>query len=139
MRSSVYAQGAAAFFSLFTLGSAAFCNPADDPIPKFSVSDGRELQNDIAGNKFTPQLDFPFLIEASHTASFSVGSAIACLENGFHFDNTHVEQTDLAFAVQNILDECDDSDGTSKGGKFQLIGDTGVIVELFLKDIALGC
>jgi hypothetical protein len=115
MRSSVYAQGAVALFSLFTLGFAADCNPGDDPIPNFSIADGRGLQNDIAGNQFTPQLGFPFLIEASHTASFSVGSAIACLENGFLFENTHIAQSDLAFAVQNILDQCDNGDGTSKG------------------------
>lgn len=122
MRSSVYVQGAAALFSLFTLGSAtatagtARCYKHDDAsIPSFSVSDGRKLQNEIAGNKFDPKLDFPFLIEASHTASFSMGSARACLANTYSWKNTHIDQEDLRFAVQTILDQCDRNDGTSKG------------------------
>ncbi|KAH8131777.1 hypothetical protein FP744_10005985 [Trichoderma asperellum] len=141
MRSSVYAQGAVAFFSLFTLGSAAAdCYSHDDAsIPSFSVADGRKLQNEIAGNKFDPQLEFPFLIEASHTASFSMGSARACLANTYSWQYTHIDQNDLRFAVQSILDECDRNDGTSKGGKIQVTGDTGLVLDVFVKDVALEC
>jgi hypothetical protein len=164
MRSSVYIQGAAAFFSLFTLGSAApgaSCYAHDDAsIPSFSVADGRKLQNEIAGNKFDPQLDFPFLIEAAHTASFSMGSARACLANTYSFQNTHIDQNDLRFAVQTILDQCDRNDGTSKGyvpqlstsipndyanvhrfisGKIQITGDTGLVLNIVVKDVALQC
>ncbi|KAL7786207.1 hypothetical protein V8C37DRAFT_300379 [Trichoderma ceciliae] len=139
MLSSSYAQGAVAFFSLITMGLASTCNPKSDPIPNFSISDGRNLQNDIHGNVFTPKLDFPFLIEAAHTATFSLGSAIACLLNTSPFENTHLEQTDLAFAVQTLLDNCDNGDGTSKGGQTQVIGDTKLVVQLYLRDIALGC
>lgn len=115
MPSSVYARGAVALFSLFALGFAAECHPKVDPIPSFSLSDGRNLQNDVHGNQFTPPLEFPFSIEALHVASFAVGSAIACLENAYSYEHTLIGQTDLANAIQNILDECDNGDGTSKG------------------------
>ncbi|KAL6904369.1 hypothetical protein GGI43DRAFT_317978 [Trichoderma evansii] len=146
MRSSVYVQGAAALFSLFALGSAtatagtAHCYKHNDAsIPSFSVSDGRKLQNEIAGNKFDPQLEFPILIEASHTASFSMGSARACLANTYSWHSTHIDQEDLRFAVQTILDQCDRNDGTSKGGKIEIIGDTDLALEITVKDVALEC
>ncbi|KAH6608626.1 hypothetical protein Trco_001972 [Trichoderma cornu-damae] len=139
MPSSFYAQGAVAFFSLFTLGFAAECSSKSDPIPSFSLADARNLQNDIHGNVFEPKLAFPLFLESAHTATFSVGSAIACLVNKSPFQSTHIGQTDLANAVQNILDECDNGNGTSKGGKVQVIGDTELAVELVIRDIALGC
>ncbi|RFU74127.1 hypothetical protein TARUN_8127 [Trichoderma arundinaceum] len=139
MRSSGYAQGAVAFFSLFTLGFAAECASHSGSIPSFSVSDGRSLQNDIHGNVFDSKLDFPLFLEAGHVATFSVGSATACLENSSPFENTHIGQTDLANAIQNILDECEKGDGTSRGGKVKVTGDTQAAVELVLRDRALGC
>ncbi|KAL7946008.1 hypothetical protein V8C42DRAFT_322211 [Trichoderma barbatum] len=138
MRSSVYAQGAAAFF-FFTLGFAAECHPKVGPIPSFSLSDGRNLQNDIHGNQFTPPLEFPFVIDPAHTASFSVGSAIACLENSYSWESTKIGQTDLANAIQNIMDECDNGDGTTKGGKVDVIGDNGLPLEILIQDRSLGC
>ncbi|KAL7935363.1 hypothetical protein V8C35DRAFT_299266 [Trichoderma chlorosporum] len=136
MRSSVYA---AAFVSLFTLGFAAECHPKVDPIPSFSLSDGRNLQNDVHGNQFSPPLDFPLTIDPAHTASFAVGSAIACIENAFSFESTRIGQTDLANAIQNIMDECDNGDGTTKGGKVDIIGDSGLPLEVLIQDRALGC
>lgn len=115
MLSSTYTKEAVAFFSLFSLAFAAGCYPRAATYPKFSLADGRKLQNDLLGNVFTPKLEFPLYIEASHTATFSLGSVIACLENVNKWSDTHITQADIAHAVQNILDECDHGDGTSKG------------------------
>ncbi|KAL6873089.1 hypothetical protein J3F83DRAFT_600906 [Trichoderma novae-zelandiae] len=135
MQSSILA----ALVSLVTLSSAAECHPKVEPIPSFSIADGRSLQNDIHGNQFTPPLEFPFAIEPAHVASFSVGSAIACLENGYSFESTKIGQTDLANAIQNIMDECDNGDGTSKGGKVEIVGDSGLPLEILIQDRSLGC
>ncbi|KAF3076245.1 hypothetical protein V8C43DRAFT_299619 [Trichoderma afarasin] len=135
MRSSVYA----ALFSLVAVGLAVECHPKVDPIPTFSLSDGRNLQNDIHGNQFNPPLNFPLTIDPAHTASFSVGSAIACIENAYSFESTKIGQTDLANAIQAIMDECDHGNGVTKGGKVDIIGDNGLPLEVLIQDRALGC
>jgi hypothetical protein len=96
---------------------AADCLPLDDSLPVFDVADAQQLQQDIMNNNFNPQISFPIEVKAGHEQPFILGTALACVSNAFLFDNTHDSQSDIAFAIQNIIDQCNNPTNSPNGFK----------------------
>ncbi|KAJ3536147.1 hypothetical protein NM208_g6842 [Fusarium decemcellulare] len=121
-------------FSTFALISPSFLGSAiaADCFPGsgsgVNPDDVQRIAEVIRQNAFNTPETFPMEIKAQHEFGFTVGSARFCLTNEFLFDNTHVSQGDLVFAVQNLHDH----------GHFQVKGDTGLATDVVIASASSG-
>lgn len=88
-------------------GRSSDCNlPEVDGIGQFDVADGQALQHNIATNNLGNSSGTNFALKALNTQTFSSGTAKVCVSNPFVFSNTHVALSDVASAVNSLLQEC---------------------------------
>jgi hypothetical protein len=115
MRSTFIAV-AVAVAACFQLGLAADCTTQANfaSAESFDLTDAQTLQQNIVSDNFNPPLNFPIPAQSTSHSTLSFGSATACIENQFLFENTHLAQSDVAFAIQDIIDQC--------GGQYPFFG-----------------
>lgn len=109
MRTALIVQIA---FAAGTLGAPSFARSSDCNIPKvdgiglFNVADGQALQHSLATNNLSNSPGANFALKALNTQTFNSGTAKVCVTNPFVFSNTHVALSDVASAVNSLLQEC---------------------------------
>lgn len=93
-----------AVLSFFGSALAADCFPSqDNPL---NPQDIQVVADNLENNNLNPAATFPLSLPSFTTFHFNVGDVKFCVENDFPFSNTHVAQSDLVLAVQNIHDQC---------------------------------
>ncbi|KAH0493675.1 hypothetical protein TgHK011_000332 [Trichoderma gracile] len=75
----------------------------------------------------TGPVDDSILIKASHAVQFAAGTAAACVQNNFLFENAHFARSDIADAIaKSFIDCCDGTDFCNNKPFSTISGDTGL-------------
>ncbi|KAH8667089.1 hypothetical protein BX600DRAFT_463151 [Xylariales sp. PMI_506] len=97
-----------------------------------SIDDAQQALTILANNELDPPIDYPLYLEASHSREFDVNTVNMCIGNDYLFENTHVAQSDMINAIQDIIDQCY-TGGDFYGGTYQILGDSGLPTQLYIR------
>ncbi|KAF7563701.1 hypothetical protein G7046_g391 [Stylonectria norvegica] len=107
-----------------TLPGAAFAaNCFTGSFGSMSSADEWAIRDDVANN--VKGWGWPIEAVASHSYAFEHGSVQFCIKNDYSFDNTHVSQGDVVYAIGNIIEQCGEL-----GGTYEVKGDSGLKVDV---------